>query len=145
MNANELYSWNVPFYDEGELPRSGLLKEKTRLFEQIPPHKDELLAGAVERNNIIQFLVESAALDAEVDVRGENDEEIERLKLGLNRDQSVAQGEDDIDENENKDDNKNNKQEDDQLIQGRQKKNSRIKRRDFVAEATQAAIELEAS
>ena len=146
VNANELYSWNVPFYDEGELPRSGPLKEKTRLFEQIPPHKDELLAGAVERNNIIQFLVESAALDAEVDVRGENDEEIERLKLGpkSGSKRKSAQGEDDIDENENKDDNKNNKQEDDQLIQGRQKKNSRIKRRDFVAEATQAAIELEA-
>ena len=28
VNANELYSWNVPFYDEGELPRSGTVERK---------------------------------------------------------------------------------------------------------------------
>ena len=75
----------MPFYDEGELPRSGLLKEKTRLFEQIPPHKDELLAGAVERNNIIQFLVESAALDAEVDVEVKTTKKSSSSSSVLNR------------------------------------------------------------
>ena len=142
VNANELYSWNAPFYEEGELPQSGPLKEKTRLFEQIPPHKDEVLAGAVAFDNVKHFPVKAAAaLETEADDSVENEEVCEQHKLspkpGSKR--KSPDEEDDVDEDGN-----SNEQEDEEAKQGRQKKNARIKKRDFVAEAMQAAVDLEA-
>ena len=145
VNANELYSWNAPFYEEGDLPQSGPLKEKTRLFQQIPPHQDEVLAGAVAFDTVKHFPIKAAALETETDFPSENEEVYDRgnpgSKPGSKR--KSAEGGDDDDEYENNNEN-NNEREGEQLKQGRQKKNSRIKKRDFVAEATQAAMELEA-
>jgi len=117
VNANELYSWNAPFYEEGELPQSGPLKEKTRLFEQIPPHKDEVLAGAVAFDSVKHFLVKAAALETEADDSVENEEVCEQHKLspkpGSKR--KSPDEENDIDENGN-----GNEQEDEEAKQGRQ-------------------------
>ena len=126
VNANELYSWNAPFYEEGDLPQSGPLKEKTRLFQQIPPHQDEVLAGAVAFNTVKHFPIKAAALETESDFPGENEEVYDRgnpgSKPGSKR--KSAEGGDDDDEYENNNEN-NNEREGEQLKQGRQKRKIR--------------------
>ena len=145
INANEFYSWNAPFYD-GELPRSGPLTVRTRLFEQIPPHKDEVLAGKEAFDHVKHLPIEdSKLLIAKVEVIEEaenNDQERRKpgLKTGVKRKEGEG-GDDDI--SDMKTDGAEEEDEDDE---GGKKAKQRVarKKRDFVVEAKQAAAELEA-